>query len=81
MGLGFERLGRLVTVCGVELLQIAGDARLNLSHAPLHLGPREVPVAIVHRLELTAVNRHAVRRQWLPEREGTKSLSYSLALN
>src|SRR5271154_1027232 len=61
--LGFESLGRLLPVGGVELLQIAGDASLDLRHSPLHLRPREVLVTIVHRLELAAVNRHAGFRE------------------
>ncbi len=61
--LGFECLGRLLPVGGVELLQIARHALLDLRHPPLHLGPREVPVAVVHRLELAAVDRHAGLRQ------------------
>ena len=61
--LGFERLGRLLPVGGIELLQIARDALLNLRHAPVHLGAREVFVAIVDRLELTAVNDDAGLRQ------------------
>jgi hypothetical protein len=61
--LGFERLERLLPVGGVELLQIAPDALLNLSHAPVHLGAREVLVAVVHRFELAAVNRDAGLRE------------------
>ena len=61
--LGFERLGRLLPVGAVELLQIARDALLDLRHAPLHLGAREVLVAVVHRLELAAVDRHAGLRE------------------
>src|SRR5439155_5529978 len=61
--LGLERLGRLLPVGGVELLQIAGDALLNLCHAPVHLGAREVLVAIVDRLELAAVNGDAGLRE------------------
>jgi hypothetical protein len=54
--LGFKCLGRLLPVGGVELLQIAPDTLLNLRDAPVHLGAREVLVAIVDRLELAAVN-------------------------
>ena len=61
--LGLERLGRLLPVGSVELLQIARHALLDLRHPPLHLRPREVPVAVVHRLELAAVDRHAGLRQ------------------
>src|SRR5277367_2241548 len=53
--LGFETLGRLLPVRGVELLQIAGDTVLDLRHATLHLRPGKVLVAVVHRLELAAV--------------------------
>ena len=35
------------------------DALLDLLHAPLHLRTREVLVAVVHCLELTAVDRNA----------------------
>ena len=61
--LGFERLGRLLPVGAVELLQIPRDTLLDLRHAPLHLGAREVLVAVVHRLELAAVNRDAGLRE------------------
>ena len=61
--LGFECLGRLLPVGGVELLQIARNALLDLRHAPLHLGTGEVPVTVVHRLELAAVDRDAGVRQ------------------
>ena len=61
--LGFEHLGRLLPVDRVELLQIARDALLDLRHAPLHLRSREVPVAVVHRLELAAVDRDAGLRE------------------
>jgi hypothetical protein len=57
--LGRERLGGLLPVGGVELLQVARDARLDLGPSPRHLGAREVAVAVVHRLELAAVDRHA----------------------
>src|SRR5262249_16942475 len=53
------RQRRLLPVGAVELVQIAGDALLNLRHAPLHLGSREVLVTIVHRLELAAIDRDA----------------------
>ena len=52
--LGLERFGRLLPVGGVELLQITRYALLNLRYAPLHLGAREVLVAVVHRLKLAA---------------------------
>jgi hypothetical protein len=57
--LGFKSLGRLLAVGSVELLKIARDALLNLRHPPLHLGAREVPVAVVYRLELAAIDRLA----------------------
>jgi hypothetical protein len=43
----------------VQLAQITGHALLKLRSAPFHLRPREVPVTIVHRLELAAVDRNA----------------------
>src|ERR1700676_4231883 len=46
-------------VGGVELAQIAGDALLELGPAPLHLRTRAVSGAIVHRLELAAIDGHA----------------------
>ena len=58
-GLGRERIGGLLPVGGVELLQVARDARLDLATPPLHLGAREVAVAVVHRLEFAAVDRNA----------------------
>jgi hypothetical protein len=48
--LDLEGLGRLLAIRTVELLQIARDALLDLRHAPLHLGAREVLVAAVYRL-------------------------------
>ena len=45
------------------MLQIACNALLDLRHPPLHLGAREVLVAVVHRLKLAAVNRDAGLRQ------------------
>ena len=43
--------------------QIARDALLDLRHPPLHLGAREVLVAVVDCLELAAINRDAGLRQ------------------
>ena len=57
--LGRARLRRLLPIGAVHLMQIAGDALLDLRQAPLHLGAREVVVAVVHRLELAAVDRDA----------------------
>ena len=62
-GLRGERLRRLLPVGTVELAQITGDALFELRATPFHLRPREVPVAIVHRLELAAVDRDARSRQ------------------
>ena len=39
------------------------DCLLDLRHAPLHLGAREVLVAVVYCLELAAVNRDAGLRE------------------
>src|SRR5262245_31029583 len=61
--LGFERLGWFLSIGAVELLQITRNALLNLSHAPVHLGTREVLVTVVHRLELAAVDRNPGLRQ------------------
>ena len=58
-----ERFRGLLQIGGVELAQIPRHALLDLSKAALHLRAREVLVAVVHRLELTAVNRNARRRQ------------------
>src|SRR5215471_19077482 len=54
LGLCRQGLGRFMAVGRVELAQITGDALLKLRAAPFHLRPREVPIAIVHRLELAA---------------------------
>src|SRR5215472_13167868 len=64
LGLCRQSLGRLMAVGRVELAQITGDALLKLRAAPFHLRPSEVPIAIVHRLELAAVvNRNARLRK------------------
>jgi len=47
-----DRSGWILAVGGVELMQIACDAVLDLLHASRHLGPGEVPVPVVDRLEL-----------------------------
>ena len=44
-------------------MQIVGYAVLNLLHPPCHLGLGEVPVPIVDRLELAAVDGNACHRQ------------------
>jgi hypothetical protein len=46
----------LLPIGAIELTQISADTFLNLRHPPRHLGMREVAVAIVHRLELAAVD-------------------------
>src|SRR5215208_5128715 len=53
----------LLQVGRVELAKIARHALLDLRQAALHLRAREVLVAVVDRLELAAVNRHARLRQ------------------
>jgi len=58
-GLRDQRLRWLPPIGGVQLSQITGDALLKLRSAPFHLRPREVPIAIVPRLELAAVDRNA----------------------
>ncbi len=50
--------GRRLPVVAVELVEIARHALFDLCHAALHLGGREVPVPVVHRLELRAVDRN-----------------------
>ena len=57
--LGGARQRWLLPIGVVQLVQVACDALLDLRHAALHLGPREVLVPAVHRLELGAVDRHA----------------------
>ena len=57
--LGAAPQRRLLPVGAVELVEIAINAVLDLRHAAFHLGPCEVPVAGVDRLELGASNRHA----------------------
>ena len=48
----------------VELAQIACHALFELRPPPLHFRPRQVPIAIVHRLELAAVDRNTrIRKQ------------------
>src|SRR5262249_46266236 len=47
----------------VELLQIARNALLDLRHPSIHLGAGEILVAVVHRLELAAVDRDTGFRQ------------------
>ena len=61
--LGCQLFGRLLPVSGVELRKIARHALLQLRAAPLHLVTREVLVAGVDCLELTAIDRNARCRQ------------------
>src|SRR5262245_20294065 len=58
-----KSLGRLMAISRVKLAQITRHTLFELRPPPLHLATREVLVAIVHRLELTAVDRHARRGQ------------------
>jgi hypothetical protein len=46
----------LRTTCGVHRPQIALDALIDLRHTPLHFRVGEVLVAVVHCLELAAVD-------------------------
>jgi hypothetical protein len=48
-----------MAIGGIELLEISRDTLLDLGAAALHLGPREVFIAIVDRLELGAIDGHA----------------------
>src|SRR5262245_36468296 len=61
--LGSKCLRRLLPVGRVELGEIAGDALLQLRPSALYLRTCEVPVPIVHRLELAAIDGHARLRQ------------------
>src|SRR5439155_17035158 len=54
-----ERFRWLLQVGGVELAQIPRHALLDLSEAALHLGAREILVAVVDRFELAAVDGNA----------------------
>ncbi|KRQ17698.1 hypothetical protein AOQ71_00055 [Bradyrhizobium manausense] len=53
----------LLSVGRVKLAQIAGDALLQLSAPPFHLRAREVPVPVVHGLELAPIDGDAGRRE------------------
>jgi hypothetical protein len=59
-GLRDEGLRWLLPVGRVQLAQITREALLELRSAPFYLRPREVPIAIVHRLELAAVDAHQI---------------------
>src|SRR2546429_5190045 len=50
-------MASLLPVSVVELLNIPRDALLDLRHAPVHLGAREVLVTVVNRLEFAAIDR------------------------
>src|SRR3954452_23376982 len=56
-----DRLGRgdiaLFAVSSVERPQVMRNAGLDLLHSPGDLGHRVILVAVVHRLELAAVDR------------------------
>ena len=61
--LGRKRLRRLLPVGRIELAEITRDALFQLRTASLHLALGEVPVAVVHRLELAAVDGDAWGRK------------------
>ena len=61
--LGGKRLRRLLPVGRLELAEVARNALFQLCATALHLALREVPVAIVDRLELGAVDGDARRRE------------------
>ena len=65
------RARRLLPVGAVQLVQVA-NTLLDLRHAALYLGPREVLVPGVHRLELGTVDRHAGIGQIKPAAESDK---------
>src|ERR1700721_1251948 len=50
---------RSLTISGIELREIAGDALIDLFQTPLHFRLGKVPLPRIHRLELAAVNGHA----------------------
>ena len=56
-------LRRLLPVGRIKLAQIARDTLLQLGTPPLHLRPCEVPVPVVHGLELAAIDGDARRRE------------------
>src|SRR4051812_19073920 len=72
-----QRFGRLLPVGGVKLAQVAGDALLQLGTPPLHLCPRQVPVPVVHGLNLLpsmatlAVAKRPISRQSSTKRAHT----------
>src|ERR1700721_3141130 len=57
-GLGL-RHRRSLTISGIELREIAGDALIDLFQTPLHFRLGKVPLPRIHSLELAAVNGHA----------------------
>jgi hypothetical protein len=58
-----ELLRRFLQVNRIELAEVSRYALLQLCSAPLYLSAREVPVAVVHRLEFTAIDGNARLRQ------------------
>src|SRR5262249_4936350 len=58
-----KRFRWLLSVGSVELAQIPRHALLKLRQPAIHLRPREILVARVHRFELATVNGNARRRQ------------------
>jgi FAD binding domain len=54
-GLGRARQRLLLPIDAVELVQIAGDALLDLRHAPFMVYPREFLVAAIYKVATTAL--------------------------
>ena len=55
---------RILLIRGIERGQVATDAGFDVLHTLLYLRAGEVPVTVVHRLELAAVHRdHTLREQ------------------
>jgi hypothetical protein len=52
------KVSRLRPIGGIEGIQIALDAFVNLLHPLFELVRREVLIAVVDRLELAAIDRH-----------------------
>src|SRR5579863_5043316 len=57
--LDIDRFRWLLPIGAIELTQISTNTLLDLRHPPRHLGMRKVAVAVVHRLELAAVDGDA----------------------
>ena len=61
-----------LAVGGLQLREVARDARLDPLEPPLHLGLGEVPIARIHRLELRSVDGdagHAEQSQLAPQHD------------